>query len=154
MRAASITICLLAAGLTFRATAADSGVRAEYIGGTRGEIQPGDTGTLQATDERYLVFYSKRGNLRVPYERVNVLEYGQKVDRRYVIAVLISPALMLAKKRQHFLTVGYVDDEGREQALIFKVDKSGIRVALVSLEARTGRKVQYQDDEARKAGRG
>jgi hypothetical protein len=34
------------------------------------------------------------------------------------------------------------------------VDKNGIRPALVSLEARTGLKVQYQDQEARKAGRG
>ena len=154
MRAVSITLCLLVAGSAVHAIAADSGVRAEYIGGTRAEIPAGETGNLQATDERYLVFYSKHGSLRVPYERVNVLEYGQKVDRRYVIAILISPALMLAKKRQHFLTVGYVDDQGREQALIFKVDKSGIRVALVTLEARTGRKIQYQDDEARKAGRG
>jgi hypothetical protein len=34
------------------------------------------------------------------------------------------------------------------------VDKGDIRSVLVSLEARTGRKVQYQDDEARKAGKG
>jgi len=31
---------------------------------------------------------------------------------------------------------------------------NGIRAALVSLEARTGVKIQYQDEEARKAGHG
>jgi hypothetical protein len=34
------------------------------------------------------------------------------------------------------------------------VEKNGIRPMLVILEARTGLKVQYQDPEARKAGKG
>jgi hypothetical protein len=60
----------------------------------------------------------------------------------------------LSKKRQHFLTIGYTDDLGRQQALVFKVDKAHIRAVLVSLEAKTGRRVQFQDPEARKAGKG
>ena len=92
--------------------------------------------------------------MRVPYDQINLLEYGQKVDRRYAMAVLISPVFILSKRRQHFLTVGYLDAAGKEQALIFKVDKSDIRAILVTLEARTGRRVQFQDDEARKAGKG
>ena len=66
----------------------------------------------------------------------------------------ISPLFLLAKKRQHFLTVGYSDEEDRQQAMIFKVDKNDIRAMLVTLEARTGRKVEYQDDDARKSGKG
>ena len=38
--------------------------------------------------------------------------------------------------------------------MLFRIDKNAIRTALVSLEARTGLKVQYQDEEARKAGKG
>jgi hypothetical protein len=38
--------------------------------------------------------------------------------------------------------------------MIFRVDKNDIRAALVSLEARTGQQVQFQDEEARKAGKG
>jgi hypothetical protein len=38
--------------------------------------------------------------------------------------------------------------------MVFRVDKNGIRAMLVGLEARTGQKVQYQDPEARKAGKG
>jgi hypothetical protein len=82
------------------------------------------------------------------------VEYGQKVDRRYVSAAVISPLFLLAKKREHFLTIGFQDDDGHQQALIFRVNKNDIRTALVSLEARTGQQVQYQDDEARKAGKG
>ena len=39
--------------------------------------------------------------IRVPYERINLLEYGQSVSRRYALAILISPVLILAKKRAH-----------------------------------------------------
>jgi hypothetical protein len=130
------------------------GAHAEYVGGTRADIPNGSGGSIEAVDEQYFVFYSKGVSLRIPYEKIDVVEYGQKVDRRYLMAVLISPVFVLSKRRQHFLTVGYTDEAGREQAVIFRVDKDHIRVMLVSLEARTGRKVQYQDVEARKAGKG
>jgi hypothetical protein len=70
------------------------------------------------------------------------------------MAAVISPLFLLSKKRQHFLTVGFSDAQGKQQALVFKVDKKKIRSVLVALEARTGLKVQFQDQEARKAGKG
>jgi hypothetical protein len=76
------------------------------------------------------------------------------VESRYLPAIVISPLFLLAKRREHFLTIGFQDDSGKQQALIFRVDKSDIRAALVTLEARTGQQVQYQDEEARKAGKG
>src|SRR5947207_15075023 len=134
--------------------AGSKGSRAEYAGGTILQIPDGCSGSIQAVDAQYFVFYSKKARWRVPYEKINLLEYGQKVARRFMAAVLISPLLLLSKKRQHFLTVGYSDEEGHQQAMIFRVDKAGIRNILVSLEARTGRRVEFQDDEARKAGKG
>jgi len=92
--------------------------------------------------------------VKVPYARINLIEYGQKVDRRLLEAIFISPLMILSKKRQHFLTVGFEAEDGQQQAMLFKVSKSHIRAMLVSLEARTGRKVTYQDEEARKAGKG
>ena len=68
--------------------------------------------------------------------------------------VVISPVLLLAKRRKHYLTIGYVDENGAQQALVFQVDKNDVRAALVGLEVKTGRRVEYQDDEARKAGKG
>ena len=136
------------------ATAGGNGGRAEYVGGTVSQIPAGCEGNVQAVDSQYFVFYSKNARLRVPYEKINLIEYGQKVDRRYLAAVLVSPLFLLAKKRQHFLTVGYEDEDSQQQAMIFKVDKDDIRAILVSLEARTGRKVEFQDDDARKGGKG
>ena len=134
--------------------AGGSGGRAAYVGGTISQIPAGCDGTVQATDDQYFVFYSHHASWRVPYDRINLIEYGQKVDRRFLAAVLISPLMLLAKKREHFLTVGYSDDDNRQQAMIFRVDKDAIRAMLVSLEARTGRKVEFQDDDARRGGKG
>jgi hypothetical protein len=75
------------------------------------------------------------------------------VDRRLALAIVISPVFLLSKSRKHFLTIGFTDDAGQHQALVFRVDKSAIRAILVGLEARTGRPTQYQDEEARKAGK-
>lgn len=152
MRALVFIACLFACA--FIAAADRSGSRAEYIGGTRADIPGNNSGDIQVTDKIFFVFTSKHTQIRVPYERINLLEYGQKVDRRYIAAVVISPLFLLAKKRQHFLTVGFQDDDGQQQAMVFKIDKNDIRLTLVALEARTGQQVQFQDDEARIAGKG
>ena len=88
------------------------------------------------------------------YTNINLIEYGQNVDRRYIMAALVSPLFILSKKRQHFLTLGYTDCEQRQQAMVFKVDKKKIRALLVSLEARTGLKVQFQDETGSKGREG
>lgn len=150
---ASLSIVALAT-FAVPSLAGEQGARVEYVGGTRADLPNRASGSLQAIDEQYLVFYSGKASFRVPYERINLLEYGQRVNRRIAMAVLISPVFALSKSRQHFLTVGYTDDRGREQALIFRVEKDHIRAMLASLEARTGRKIEFQDEEARKAGRG
>jgi hypothetical protein len=147
----------LAMVLTLAATpapASHAGARAEYVGGTRADIPNNNPGDIQVTDNVYFVFASKHTQIKIPYQRINLLEYGQKVDRRYLAAVVISPLFLLAKKREHFLTLGFQDDEGLQQALVFRVDKNDIRLTLVALEARTGQEVRYQDDEARIGGKG
>jgi hypothetical protein len=57
----------------------NTGGRAEYIGGTLQNIPGGCDGTVQAVDATYFVFYSKKSSWRVAYDKINLLEYGQKV---------------------------------------------------------------------------
>jgi hypothetical protein len=135
-------------------TAADSGGRVAYIGGTLQGLSESPEGSLDTTHEQYLFFRTRQLTTQVPYDRVNLLEYGQKVDRRLAMAVVVSPMFMLSKKRAHYLTLGYSDEVGRQQAMVFRVDKNDIRALLATLEARTGRKVTFQDEEARKSGKG
>ena len=147
-----VALCVILLALFIPSAFAQS--KAEYVGGTVSSIESGRSGELETVDDQYLAFYSNGPSVRVAYDKVNLIEYGQKVDRRLIEAIVISPMFLLSKTRKHFLTIGYTDDEGKQQALVFRVDKKKIRAVLVILEARTGMKVQYQDTEARKAGKG
>ncbi len=136
------------------ATAAGpAGYHAQFVGGTLPGIAAKSSAHLDLSDTECLILRSEKAEVRIEYRNVNSLEYGQNVSRRYAAAVLISPLLLLSKSRRHFVTMGYTDAEGRQQALVFRVDKGDIRPVLASLEARTGRRVEYQDNEARKSGR-
>ena len=138
--------------LALAAAAAAPGIPAQLIGGTLPEIPGKVQARLDLSDAEALVLRWRKTTLRIPYTRFNTLEYGQKVSRRYAAAVLISPLLLLSKSRQHFVTLGYTDGENRQQAVVFRVGKGEIRAVLAGLEARSGRRVEYQDDDARKAG--
>ncbi len=152
MRALCLTVAALLAVAPARA--ADRGGKVQYIGGTIAELAGAPKGRLLTINQHFLVFDSRKAHYMVPWERINLLEYGQKVNRRYAMAVVLSPLLVLSKSRKHFLTIGFTDENGRQQAMIFRVDKSDIRSLLVCLEAKTGLEVSYQDEEARKAGKG
>lgn len=130
------------------------GGKADYVGGTTDVLEPETEGIIYTVHPDLFLFQTRKTVIRVPYERINLLEYGQNVSRRYALAILISPLLLLSKKRAHFLTVGFQDEFGRQQAMVFKVDKKDVRAVLAALEARTGLRVQFQDEEARKAGKG
>ena len=148
-----VRICALALALVCPLSAQG---QVEYIGGTSGQLRTGSSGHVELTDDRYFAFYGNREvdhiQLRIPYARMNLIEYGQQVDRRLALALVLSPVFLLSKARKHYLTVGFTDEAGAQQAIVFRVDKDSIRAALVALEARSGLKVRYQDQEARKAG--
>lgn len=134
--------------------AGDTGSRVLYAGGTVAGISNKSTARIRTGDADALTLTTRNATVTVQYKDVNTLEYGLRVSRRYVEAVLISPLFLVAKKKSHFLTIGYTDEQGRQQAMVLEVGKDEIRPLLVSLEARTGRRIEYQDEEARKAGRG
>ncbi len=155
MKLKRVTALLLLICLSVPTTFAGVGSHeAEYVGGTVTSIKTGTDGKVSTDDEKSYVFTYKAGSLKIPYERVEALEYGQKAGRRVGLALAISPWLLLSKKRKHFLTVSWKDDNDKDQAIVLELGKDIVRVQLVSLEARTGRKVEYQDDEARKSGAG
>lgn len=149
-----LVLLLSVNSITPPAWAADSGNRAKYVGGTLPSIAHNSGGSIRATDGEFFQFRTHSGTFKLPYQKINLIEYGQKVDRRYILAILISPLFLLAKSRKHYVTLGYADEAGKQQAVVFQVGKGDIRSLLASLEARTGLKVSYQDDEARKAGKG
>ena len=136
------------------ASAADTGGRAAYVGGTLAHLSPKAGGRIRTADQKTLVFETENTRVQIPYDSINLLEYGQQAGRRFIMAIVISPVFLLTKARKHFLTVAYRDEEGRQQAMVFQLHKSDVRAVLAGLEARTGLKVEFQDGEARKAGGG
>ncbi len=134
--------------------AGDIGSRVLYVGGTVPGVRNKTDARIDLLQDDALRVSARGNSFLIPYKDVNTLEYGLRVSRRYVEAVLISPLFLVAKRKTHFLTIGYTDQDGRQQAMVLQVGKEEIRPLLVSLEARTGRRVEYQDEEARKAGKG
>jgi len=131
--------------------------KAEYVGGTISAIQEKAEGNLDTATETQIVFTPERGkgpSLLVPYANITSLEYGQKAGRRVGAAIVINPLLLFSKKRKHFLTVGFKDKDGKDQAIVLELGKDIVRTTLTIVETRSGKDIEYQDDEARKAGRG
>jgi len=133
-------------------SAADTGFKVEFVGGTLAGVKAKSSAHLDLAGSDAMLFRCGAQTLSVAYAKVDTLEYGQHVSRRYAAAVFLSPVLLLSKSRQHYVTIGFMDAEGKHQALVFEFGKGDIRSALASLEARTGKRVEFQDDEARKAG--
>jgi hypothetical protein len=130
--------------------AAGQGVKAQCVGGTLAGSSSKLLTRLDLTGPEAMEFACGKTEFRIPYKRIGAVEYGQLVSRRYAAALLLSPMLLLSKERRHYVTLAFADERDAQQAIVFRVDKADIRSMLASLEARTGRRVEYQDDEARK----
>jgi hypothetical protein len=124
--------------------------RATYVGGTLSMFRSGASGTIGSAEADALVFTANRTTIRIPYRSVKTIEYGQNVNRRVLLAYTVSPMFLLSKARKHFVTLQFTDDAGQQQAVVLRVDKNLVRPLLASLEAKTGRVVEYQDDNARR----
>ena len=148
---AILLVTLLFAGAAFAGLGSD---KTKYMGGTIGSLKEGQEGKSSAKDPKIFVFESGKDRVEIPYDKVDSLEYGQKAGRRVGVAFAVNPIFIFSKKRRHFLTIGYTDADGKQQAGVFELGKDVVRVTLATLEARTGRKIEYQDEEARKTGRG
>ena len=141
---------------------------AQYVGGTVTAIPQQTVGELIADDENILSFtwqkagQSGGGEWRIPYKRVTYLGYGQHAGRRVGTAAALAPAAVMmspvfvpviwSKKRRHYITLAFKDDQDKAQTVIFMVGKKSIRTLPKILEVRTGVKLQYEDEEARKVG--
>ena len=151
----NLAFCLILALILEVAAFAGLGSdKTRYVGGTENEIKDGAEGTVSAKDEKNFLFSYGGSTLSVPYDQINDLEYGQKAGRRVGVAIMVSPLALFSKKRRHFLTLGWKDAQDKQHAAVFELGKDVVRTTITTLEARSGRKVEYEDDEARKSGMG
>lgn len=153
MKRSTTFALLVAMGVTLCAV---DGKKAVYVGGTRTDIKEATEGIFDVSDETVMAFTPDKTKVRhtIAYREVVELEYGQKAGRRVGTAILVSPLMLFSKKRKHFLTISFKDAADKEQAVVFELGKEIVRTTLAVMEARTGKKIQYQDEEARKSGKG
>jgi hypothetical protein len=150
-----VTLILVTSFLQSTSLLAVDGNKAQYVGGTLTGVKEKAEGPLDVSGERLLQFDGrKNGGIEIPYASVTGLEYGQKAGRRVAVAVLVSPLALFSKKRNHYLTLTFNDANGKEQAAVFELGKDIVRTTLTILATRTGKDIEYQDDEARRSGLG
>src|SRR3954464_4884262 len=94
---------------------------AMYVGGTVTTLKDGTEGKVSAKGEDKFVFSFPTGDLSIPYDRINDLEYGQKAGRRLGVAIVVTWMALFSKKRKHFLTIGYNDENNKQQAAVFEL---------------------------------
>jgi hypothetical protein len=163
--AASLVVILMIESV---ALAVDSKNTA-YCGGTVGGFAGAKDiveGTLDTKNDTQLVFTALDKPFRgktfaIQYDKIIDLEYGQKAGRRVGTAVattvLLGPIGLIAlfsKKRKHYLTIGFKDASDKDQVAVLELGKDIVRVTLPIVETRSGKKIEYQDEEARKSGKG
>ena len=140
--------------------AAVRGKSARYSGGTIAAYKDAVNGKWDL-EETQMVFTPDKKEwtkLTVPYDKVESLEFGQKVGRRVGAALagamIVSPVFLLflfSHKKKHFLTIGFKDSDGKPQGAVFELAKGIVPESLQFLETKTGKKVEYETDEARKS---
>ena len=145
---AILLLCAIGAG-TLPAEKVDRG-EAMYVGGTIAGLPEGTMGRLETTSDKVLAFQSSKGNFEIHYENVTSLEYGQKAGRRLAVALTITIWALLSKKRKHFLTIGYTDANDKPQGVVIEIPKGTVKSTITILEVRSGKKVEYESEEARK----
>ena len=123
-----------------------------YVGGTIA-VAPKSEGMLATTDDAKMVFVAEKGGgmIEIPWKKIEEAEYGQKVGRRVKTAILLTPLALFSKGRKHYLTITYKDRKDEAQSAVFEMGKDTVRTTLAVVEARTGRKITYQDEEAAKS---
>ena len=127
-----------------------TGEEVMYVGGTIANIPEATEGVMDIKNEEKLIFSSSKGGFEIPYASIKTLEYGQKAGRRVGVAIVITVWALFSKKRKHFLTIGFDDAAGKPQGVVLEIAKGRAKTFIAILEARSGKKVEYESEEAKK----
>lgn len=128
--------------------------KAMFVGGTiTTKVKEGTEGKLDTSSETVLTFIPDKGKgeaAEMPYAQIQSIEYGQKASHRIKTALLLSPWTLFSKKRCHYYSLMWKDEAGKDQGIVLEVGKDLVRPIGVVLQARTGKKLEFQDEDARK----
>jgi hypothetical protein len=151
----SILPVLLLAPAAARAGVGKKDVR--YLGGVWADVREGAEGKVRLEDTAAVFLFGGK-QYRLPYANITSIEYGQKVGRRIGATIgwgattlgLAALPMLLSKKRRHFATIGYNDEQGKPQGLVVEFGKEIRRSALKMMSIKSGKEIEFENDQARK----
>ncbi len=132
------------------ALAAVRGKEVMYMGGTITDVPERTKGRLDSSDRDVLTFTSPAGNFEIRYDQMTSFEYGQKAGRRLAVALTLTIWALFSKKRKHYITIGFNDEDGTPHGVVLQIPKKYTKVYIITIEARSGLKCDYESEEARK----
>ena len=121
-----------------------------YIGGTASSLPNGTKGRFALLDKDVARFISVQGSFEIPYKQVTRLGYGEKVSRRIVEALTISPWFVLSKRHQHILSIEFSSSTRQNLIAIFEAGKDNVAAVVAIFENRSGVKFEFESNEAEK----
>ena len=133
------------------AEAAVRGKSARYVGGTLSVFKDAVNGTWDMAESE-VVFAAEKGGgkVSIPYAKIETIEYGQKAGRRVGVALVVNPLFLFSKKRKHFVSISFLDADGKKQGAVFELAKNIVKESVMALETKSGKKVEFESDEAKK----
>lgn len=148
------------------ASAAVRGKQVMYVGGTLA-LKERVMGVLDLSGSSDLVFRTETSQvfLTIPYAGVQKLQYGLTSKRRIrsgkaaagsaalaggfgIFSAPVVVPLLLTKKKNHYVSIFFVDGAGKAQVSVFEIGKNYVRTTLQALEARAGKTVTYETEVA------
>jgi len=129
--------------------------KAMYVGGTVSSLPPGRVeGSLDFSAAAAMSFVAAKdgSSVAVQWKSIQDLEYGPQVPPRWKAARSLTslPSFMSKKGRKHYVTIGYKDFAGADQAVVFELGDQIIRRTLTALKDKSGRPLTCQDELAGK----
>ena len=142
---------VLCAVMPIVASAADSGYKVNYDGGSVPAIKAGVGLKLYIDSSQVRLVRDKEDVIAIPVSAITEVSYGQDVHRRVgaaiglaVVSLGIGALMLLAKSKKHFIGLTW-DDNGKKGGAAFQADKNDYRGVLAGLEGVTGKKAVNSD---------
>jgi hypothetical protein len=105
-------------------------------------------GALISDTQARLLSFDIAGSLpfQIPFDKIRALYYERASQPRYAAGLLVAWPLLFTKSKQHFLTIQYNDASGTGKYQVLRLDKANVRMALETLEADTGIKIERTEE--------
>ena len=115
------------------------------------KVNPYDWNTsLTVTSDSILLVFGHRTSLKLAPSQVTGLSYGEQAYRRVadmvaLSVVFVNPLVLfgiLHQSKNHFISIEFRGDDGKNGAVLLEADKNNYRAILEALKAVTGKPVE------------